>query len=84
MLQPSMQTLKHIIVDIYGNDHFNDDDLLSGFLSVFEDMRTKNIIETVTVENMDTNRRPGSDDIWGSIAIRTCVLKRRVTGYRDA
>ena len=86
-----MQTLKHIIVDIYVDDCDNDDDLLSGILSVFEDMRSKNIIETVTIENMNANLncRLGSDS-WGGridevIPIRVCVSSslKRVTGCRD-
>ena len=45
MLRPSMQTLGHIVVNVvdYG------DDSLLGIPSEFEDMRTKNIIETVTI-----------------------------------
>ena len=48
MLRPSMQTLKHIVVDINGDGV--DDDPLFGILSEFEDMRIKNNIETVTIE----------------------------------
>ena len=47
MLRPSMQTLKHITVNIYVND-YNDDPLFDT-LSEFEDMRTKNVIETITI-----------------------------------
>ena len=55
MLQPSMQTLKNIVVNIY---YYGGDDLLSGhgILSMFEDMRTKNIIETVTIRIHHTSR----------------------------
>ena len=68
MLRPSMQTLKHIVLDIHVND--NDDDPLPvfGILSEFEDIRTKNIIETVTIEilvQMDANFHQG--DNWGRI-----------------
>ena len=42
-----MQTLKHITVKIHLNDDNNDP--LFAILSEFEDMRTKNIIETVTI-----------------------------------
>ena len=68
MLRPSMQTLKHIVLDIHVND--NDDDPLPvfGILSEFEDMRTKNIIETVTIEilvQMDANFHQG--DNWGRL-----------------
>ena len=45
MLQPSMQTLKHIVVDIH-IDHIDD---LFSIRSEFEVMGTKNIIETVTI-----------------------------------
>ena len=53
-----MQTLKHIVVNIH---FYEGDDPLSsyGILSMFEDMRTKNIIETVTIRifnNRDANR----------------------------
>ena len=47
MLRPSMQTLKHIVVDI-DVDHI-DDDLLFGIPSDLEVMCTSNIIETVTI-----------------------------------
>ena len=48
MLRPSMRTLKHIVVNIHFYD--GDDPLSSyGILSMFEDMRSKNIIETVTI-----------------------------------
>jgi hypothetical protein len=48
MLRTSMQTLKHIFVTTRVNN-YNDDPLFR-ILSEFEDMRTKNIIETVTIE----------------------------------
>ena len=61
MLRPSMQTLKHIFVDI--NAGGVDEDPLYGILSEFEDMRTKNNIETVTIGvQMDTDSRGGGDD----------------------
>jgi hypothetical protein len=47
MLRPSMQTLKHIVVNIHVDD--DDVDPLFGIPSELEDMRTKNIIETVTI-----------------------------------
>ena len=49
ILQPSMQTLKHITVNIYVDEFDRDVDLLFGIPSEFEDVRTKNIIETVTI-----------------------------------
>ena len=66
MLQPSMQTLKHIIVNFKVDEA--DDDPLFGIPSEFEDMRTKNIIETVTIRIMDktdASSLPGSD--WGRL-----------------
>ena len=63
MLRPSMQTLKHIAVNIY---FYDDYDLLSGILSTFEDMRTENIIETVTIKFMGAKRSIlGSE--WGRL-----------------
>jgi hypothetical protein len=47
MLRPSMQTLKDIFLII--RVVRVDDDSLFHILSEFEDMRTKNIIETVTI-----------------------------------
>ena len=66
MLRPSMQTLKHIVV----NGHVNDVDVdpLFGIPSELDDMRTKNIIETVTIEIIvmtDRNCRRGDD--WGRL-----------------
>ena len=62
MLRPSMQTLKHIVVEINGEDGV-DDDPLFGIPSEFEDMCTDNNIETVTIEvYMDASSRGG--DNW--------------------
>ena len=49
MLRPSMQTLRHIVLHIHIHVNDNNDDPLFGILSEFEDMRAKNIIETVTI-----------------------------------
>ena len=55
MLRPSMQTLKH-------GDGVDEDPLFR-ILSEFEDMRTKNNIETVTIEvQMDASSQGGGDD----------------------
>jgi hypothetical protein len=75
-----MQTLKHIVVNIYIVDDF--DDPLFGILSDFEDMRTINIIETVTIRlsvRTDAGCRRGAD--WGRLdeVLTTpgwCSLKR--------
>ena len=67
MLRPSMQTLKHIVV-IFHNVDDRDDSLL-GIPSEFEDMGTKNIIETVTIGillRMYASFRLGGDD-WGRL-----------------
>ena len=48
-----MQTLKHIVVDIHVNDYDSVDHPLPSILSMFEDMRTKNVIETVTIGIFD-------------------------------
>ena len=63
MLRPSMVTLKHILVNFY-NVYEVDDDPLFGTPSEFEEMRTKNFIETVTISvEMDARCRRG--DSWG-------------------
>jgi hypothetical protein len=48
MLKPSMQTLKNIVLTIHVDDE--DVDPLFGIPSDFEVMRTRNIIETVTIK----------------------------------
>ena len=66
MLRPSMKTLKHIVIDIHIND--DDEDPLSGIPSELEDMSTKNIIETVTIDILvqtDVNCPRGDD--WGRL-----------------
>ena len=68
MLRPSMQTLKHIVVNIDVNDI--DEDPLSGFHSELEDMRTKNVIETVTITIMveaDARHSQLGGDDWGRL-----------------
>ena len=50
MLRPSMQTLKHIVVNIYPRlQNFREDDHLYGIPSDLEDIRAKDNIETVTI-----------------------------------
>jgi hypothetical protein len=67
MLWPSMQTLKHIVVNtVYGDDV----DPLFGIPSELEVMRSKNIIESVTIGilvQMDADCRRGDD--WGRLDI---------------
>ena len=69
MLRPSMQTLKHIVVNIYVDKL--GDDLLFSIPSELEDMRTKNIIETITINimlrslQMDESYRQG--DVWSRL-----------------
>jgi hypothetical protein len=61
-----MQTLKHIVVNIYVDDI--DVDPLFGIPSQLDEMRTKNIIETVTFRisvETDTDCRRGDD--WGRL-----------------
>ena len=71
MLRPSMQTLKHIFVEINGEivgingegGADDDRDPLFGIPSEFEDMRTNNNIETVTIRvRMDASSRGGGDN----------------------
>ena len=61
-----METLRHIVVNINVVD--DGDDSLLNIPSEFEDMRTKNIIETVTVRilvRMNSSYRLGDD--WGRL-----------------
>ena len=61
-----MQTLKHISLNICVND--DNDDPLFDILSEFEDMRSKNIIETIAIAiviMMDASCRQGDD--WGRL-----------------
>ena len=65
MLRPSIQTLKHIILNFY--DVVTDDgDPLFGIPSEFEEMRTKNIIETVTIRVYQMDVRCHGDN-WGGL-----------------
>jgi len=60
MLRPSVHTLKHIVVDIEVDNV--DVDPLFGIPSELEDMRTKNIVESVTIGilvQMDEDCRQG-------------------------
>ena len=66
MVRPSMHTLKHIVVDIEVDNA--DVDPLFGIPSELEDMRTKNIIESVTIGiliQMVEGCRRGDD--WGRL-----------------
>jgi len=68
MLRPSMQTLKHIVVNIHVYDVH--DDPLCGIPSELEDMRTKNIIESVTITIMVptvASCNPGDGEAWGRL-----------------
>ena len=61
-----MQTLKHIVVNIDVDDV--DNDPMFGIPSELEDMRTRNVIETVTIGIMvqtDADCRRGDD--WGRL-----------------
>ena len=61
-----MQTLKHISVNINVPD--DNDDPLFDILSEFEDMRSKNIIETITIKILIVKQascRQGDD--WGRL-----------------
>jgi hypothetical protein len=67
MLQPSMQTLKHIVVDIHVDDV--DNDPLFGIPFELENMRRKNIIESITIGVLvqtDADCRRQGDD-WGRL-----------------
>jgi hypothetical protein len=67
MLRPSMQTLKHIVVNIDVHDVDNDDPLF-GIPSDLEAMRTNNIVESITIGVLvqtDADFRQG--DNWGRL-----------------
>ena len=62
-----MQSLRHIVVNIHVVD--DGDDFLLGIPSEFEDMRTKNTIETITIRilvRMHANYSLIGDD-WGRL-----------------
>ena len=62
MLQPSIQTLKHIVIDVDVDEDYVDP--LFGIPSELEGMRSKNIIETVTIGiqfQAHVNCRQGDD-----------------------
>ena len=67
LLRPSMQTLKHIVLNICVDDARGDP--LCGIPSELEDMRTKNIIESITilikVRQADTSCSRG--EAWASL-----------------
>ena len=67
MLKSSMQTLKHVVLIIY--DDVNNVDPLFGIPSELEVMRTKNILETITLEIIllmpGVNCSGGND--WGRL-----------------
>ena len=64
MLRPSMQTLRHIALTIEVDG--DGVDPLFGIPSELEDMRTKNIIETITIQVLvDEKCRRGDD--WGRL-----------------
>ena len=66
MLQPSIQTLKHIVIDVDVDEDYVDP--LFGIPSELEGMRSKNIIETVTIGILfqtDVNCQQGDD--WGRL-----------------
>ncbi|KIM37885.1 hypothetical protein M413DRAFT_252216 [Hebeloma cylindrosporum] len=66
MLWPSIQTLKHIVVEVHVDDV--DVDPLFGVPFELEDMRATNIIESITIRVsllMDSDCRKGGD--WGRL-----------------
>ena len=61
-----MKTLRDIVLDIHDND--NNGDPLFGILSEFEDMRTKNIIESITIRILvQTDVICCQRDEWGRL-----------------
>ena len=67
ILRPSMQTLRHIVVNIHVV--VDGDDSLLDIPSEFEDMRTKNIIETVTIRILFRSYESYrlEEDHWGRL-----------------
>ena len=89
-LRPSMQTLKHVVVNIVVDSV----DLLFCIPSELEVMRTKNIIETVTIRIVD--QMPAScrqADDWGRLdevlttpgwfSLKRVSLSIELASYRD-
>ena len=67
MLRPSLETLKHIVVEVDVGD--DDIDPLFGIPSELEEMGAKNVIETVTIRivvGADVDYRREGDD-WGRL-----------------
>jgi hypothetical protein len=63
-----MQTLKHIVMNVYGISDDDNGDPLIGIPSDLEDMRANNIIETIaigTIIEMDVSGRRRDD--WGRL-----------------
>ena len=63
-----MQTLKHVVVNIYYDDGVDGDPLFR-ILSEFEDMRIKNSFETVTIRVKLYGISHGGNDwgVWGML-----------------
>ena len=91
MLRPSIQTLKHVILNIIVDD--GDVDPLIGIPSELEDMRTKNILETLIITIVDrscVSCRQGDD--WGRLdevlttpgwfSLKRVSLTIEIAGYR--
>jgi len=66
MLRPSMLTLKRIAVDIHVDD--GNDDPLFGIPSELEDLRSKNVIESITIRVLvQTDGNCSRGDDWGRL-----------------
>ena len=66
LLRPSMQTIKNLHVELFVRD--NDDDPLFHLPSEFEVMRSKNVIESITIEvvlDTEVDCKPGNG--WGRL-----------------
>jgi len=65
MLRPSMQTLKHIVMTTYVGEVA--DYPLFGFSSDLEDIRSKNVIESITIELLVDDSSCSQGDAWGRL-----------------
>lgn len=67
-LYPTMQTLKYLHMKTFFDEHTGSDDPLSGLCNVLDEMKNKNVIETITIGvfvKTDSDCRRG--DEWGRL-----------------
>ena len=65
MLRPTMHTLRHIVITIVVDNV--DDDPMFGIPSDLEDIRSKNVIESITIEILVYDASCSQGDAWGRL-----------------